>query len=182
MSKLASIVLGTVIAFMSGSCLWITGSSVVDDSISTRSDKPVDVSNSDNAFCRIDRRFPGFAGVVKKGDRLVLSFAKRPPRNLNQVTAALRRAPFSISGHPEVRRVRYGWCRLKEWYDHLASRALSLDGVVMSDIDESRNEIHIGVVDLERWEPEVRAIASRLGVPQRVLRVSRQSPLTPADL
>lgn len=130
----------------------------------------------DDLMCRLDKRFHGFAGVEQDGGNLILSFAEEPPRNLEKVKTALSRAGVAVSGRPQVRHVHYSFCRLQSWYNPLASEALGLEGAVLSDIDEGRNDLYIGVDDLERWEPRVRAIARRLGVPQEVLRVGEEEP------
>lgn len=130
----------------------------------------------DDVMCLLDKRFEGFAGVEKVGRNLVMSFAADPPKELNKVKLALRRRHIAVSGRPVVRRVRYGFCKLQRWYDPLTYEALALEGVVMSDIDESRNDLFIGVSDVDRWEPKVRAIADDLGVPQHVLRVGHSEP------
>lgn len=127
-------------------------------------------------MCRLDRRFPGFAGAViqTEGNSLLLLFARpRPSVDPRKVKAALSELGFGVNGRPVIRPVRYSFCQLKKWHDKLSEDVLKWRGAVSSDIDERRNELVIGVVEKNKWAPKVEAAARRLAIPLDAVRIRK---------
>jgi len=78
------------------------------------------------------------------------------------------------------RQVTYDFLQLKDWYDHVAMTALTLPGVVMTDIDEANNRLTFGVTEL-RHEAAVRSLLATNAVPQSVVHFEQWDPVVPQN-
>jgi len=68
------------------------------------------------------------------------------------------------------------WTDLARWHDAGTDAALSIDGVVWTDADESTNSVRVGVSDLAAMGL-VRSELSRLGIPASAVEVQRAEPI-----
>lgn len=154
-----------------------TGGTSEAESPTTNKSRGGGGKTDDEVMCQLDRRFRGFAGAFQDRGVLVLLFAKGSSvPDASDVKQALAQKGFAVAGKPAVRYVTYSFCTLKRWYDRLFDHVFQLDGVVAAGIDERRNRLVIGVADKDKWEPEVEAMAQRLRVPRRVIRVEEMGP------
>lgn len=69
-----------------------------------------------------------------------------------------------------VSSVDYAFADLNRWHDALTG-VFGLDGVVLTDLDERRNAVVVGVDDPTRRETAVRAYATQVGIPADALLV-----------
>lgn len=68
----------------------------------------------------------------------------------------------------QVRQARYDWIQLDAWYEQAWPAALSVQGAVLSDIDEGQNRLRFGGVDASAISAMAAAVAG--GRPERRLR------------
>lgn len=136
------------------------------------------ITDDDALMCRLEQRFDGFAGVVQKGGGMVeFLFSKDiAPNALEELKQQLASRGFAISGRSSIRRVRYDFCTLRRWYRPLSNEVFEIDGVVLTDIDEMRNRIVVGVVDRKSSEDEIARIAARFGIPKEAISVEQMEP------
>lgn len=122
---------------------------------------------------------PGYAGVIIQGG---CTFVVLLTDTLSQKAAAevyFRRQAESQrpSGHANCggpyrlgfRQVRYDFAQLYDWYVG-PFRIIPRDGVTMTDIDEARNQLAIGVADSAAYR-SVRRFVETLAIPTGVVRV-----------
>ncbi len=94
-----------------------------------------------------------------------------------RVRSAIEEAfPDSVpSAGIEVVQGQYGMTQLGGWYDdlrtRLASSALMPDGLAMTDLEEDRNRIEVGVTD-ESLVSKVNEVVSAAGIPSGAVRVT----------
>ena len=74
-----------------------------------------------------------------------------------------------------VQRGRWEFAQLAAWRGRLMP-VMSVPGVVLSDVDEARNQIRIGVEDAAAGE-RVRAVLARLDVPTEAVAVEVTEPI-----
>lgn len=132
----------------------------------------------DDEFADLVAEIPGFGGLYYDADGAPVVYMKNPSQ-LNgaraRVAAFLGRGAHGNTsrlmqitgevGRLRVRSARYDFRELRGWYDALLMPAVfTIPGVVMTDIDERRNQIVIGVRDAGSIR-SVRTRLSRLGVP-----------------
>jgi hypothetical protein len=122
---------------------------------------------------------PGYAGVIIHGG---CTFVVLLTDTLTQKTAAEayfrseteRRPPSARSNcggsyRFGFRQVRYDFAQLYDWYVG-PFRAIPREGVTMTDIDESRNQLAVGVEDSASYR-RVRRFVETLPIPQGAVRV-----------
>ncbi|CAN5274471.1 hypothetical protein BH24GEM2_BH24GEM2_12310 [soil metagenome] len=125
---------------------------------------------------------PGFAGVIVEGCTWVIFL-----RDLRHEAAArhyweprLRERELSARqncGVPRfvVRQVRYDFAQLREWYGKLGP-IWQVRGITMTDIDEARNRITVGVQD-EAARREVERVVAGLAIPSGVVETELIGPV-----
>ena len=132
----------------------------------------------DDEYADLVDEIPGFGGLYYDADGTPVIYLKSPATlgsARTRVAAHLERGAggnasriTQIAGEVSrlrVRSARYDFRELRGWYNgQLVSAAFAMPGVVMTDIDERRNQIVIGVRDGPSI-PAVRSSLSRLGVP-----------------
>lgn len=137
--------------------------------------------SDDDLWCGLSKQFPGFAGAVvdpEEGELRLLFADGSPKIDPESVKQALKHAGFDARGRPVVRRVIFDFCQLKKWSDRLSPQVLTMDGVVMSGIDESRNRLVFGVVDLEKSTTAIRREARRHRIPLQALLIQEMESFT----
>lgn len=138
-------------------------------------------TTSDDRLLAVAREVPGFGGAFVKGDatvgeaeRLFIWLVDRQPDRGQQAREALKRHLGSRFDQPvlEVLRADFDFAQLKTWHQEM-NAAFGLPGVVLTDVDETRNRLLIGVEDPEAQSPAVRTLASERGVPHQALEFVR---------
>jgi hypothetical protein len=119
----------------------------------------------DDQWAVTAREIPGgFAGIILEGGPVVFLV------DTTQREAALAAliARHAIPGrHPErarVRRARWDFAQLHEWYEYLNGHLTGDSGFAMGDIDEGHNQLTYGVAD-SAAQRRFEAILARLPVP-----------------
>lgn len=131
----------------------------------------------DDQLAQLNKAVPTFGGlfVDEEADTLFIYLTRSSPAALQSVARRLR-VLFDI---PERRtrmlRARYDWRQLKTWHDRITSGVFSVSGVTMSDIDDRRNRLTVGVADLGVRD-EVQRRLARLRIPREAVRIARRPP------
>jgi len=100
----------------------------------------------DREFAQIARQVSGFGGLSRRSDGSALVLLTDPTRaaSARQAIAAKARLFGSIDpSRIDVRVVKFDYLQLIDWRDRL--RSLDVPGLVFLDIDESANQLRIGV-------------------------------------
>lgn len=138
----------------------------------------------DDTLVAVGAAVPEFAGfwVDEAAGTLVVTLT-RPG---DAAGAAARGEIARLLGRPDlgdlrvvVRPARYSFGTLKGWHDAVSPEALALPGAVLTDVDERRNVVRVGVEDVDRHGPAVAAVAAAHGVPANALVIERAEPVVP---
>jgi hypothetical protein len=118
---------------------------------------------SDDRTAEIARQAPGgWGGTFLEDGRMIVYLVQ--PESADVAIPELRRLGAGVTRWAEIRRARWDFAQLYDWYRYLAHRGLwSIDGVWMSDIDESENRIQYGVTP--DGLPDLAELLTALGVP-----------------
>lgn len=103
----------------------------------------------DDEWANLAERVPGgFAGVLYVASKPVLLLTD-PSQAAAAKTALASSLPFFDVGSAEVRRARWNFAQLVDWYNYLSSQGAvwRTPGMVSSDKDEAINRIRYGVLD-----------------------------------
>jgi len=133
----------------------------------------------DDLLLEVATRVPGFGGMFIDEDGRLAVYLLDPAES-----SAAEEAIAAVFGRERIppRGVRaiqgqYGIQQLKGWYDRFLS-LFSIPGVVMTDLDEGRNRLTVGV---ER--PQVRAPVERelrrLDIPPEAVIIEVTGPIMP---
>lgn len=74
---------------------------------------------------------------------------------------------------------QYGFLQLKKQYDRMGGPILGISGVTLTDIDEARNRIRIGI-NTSNIEPLVVAQLNQLGIPREAVTIEVTGPIVPS--
>lgn len=148
--------------------------------------------NLDTLFLTLEEHFPGFAGFhFETSGALTLSVSEAIDSDqealLIEVGRAIRETYGDRVREPEqgprivVRKVKHGFRALSDAYATVMG-ALPFEGIVVSDLDEVRNTVTIGVLD-EDTAALVQKAWAQQALPSDLLHVEEWEPVMPrADL
>jgi hypothetical protein len=131
----------------------------------------------DDKFALVARQVPAFGGMFI-GQGRVLQVLLVDTRQFDAAQAAIvevfgrERLP---EGGAQAVECRYGFLQLKAWYDSQMMKTLSIPGVVMTSIAESKNRIQIGVKD-SSVIPQIEDALFNLGVPREAVNIVETAP------
>lgn len=108
---------------------------------------------------------PGFAGYFLANDvpTVYLTDPGQRPAAEEALSTWLSTRGFTASDL-RVRQARYDWIELDAWHEQAWPAALSVEGAVLSDIDEGNNRLRFGGVDAAAVSAMASAVAGA-GVP-----------------
>lgn len=125
------------------------------------------------------RAIPGFGGLFFENGQPTVALvdpAMRP--QAERVLAAFLRDHGFSESQLRVRPAAFGYEDIDAWYAAFWAEAFAEGGVVLADLNETRNAIVIGVEDGSRT-PGIRAVAARLGIPAAAVIVEEVEPIVP---
>lgn len=122
---------------------------------------------------------PGFAGYFLADDvpTVYLTDPAQRPAAEQALAGWLSSRGFAASDL-EVRQATYDWNQLDAWHEAAWPAALSVEGAVLSDIDEGNNRLRFGGVSLAAVSTISGAVAAA-GVPSDAFVVERVSAIAP---
>jgi hypothetical protein len=137
---------------------------------------PKQPANLDDLFEQVGRQAPGFGGMFRDGDVLKIYLTNQGQERRVQDAIAAVFGPDSIpGGGVAVLPARYNFGQLRAWHNHGAA-LLDVPGVVYTDIDETSNQLKVGVESAESFG-QVQAELRRLGIPPEAVQVILTDPI-----
>ncbi len=142
----------------------------------------------DEQLARIAEQIPGFGGIfLDENGRIVVSLVEGEITTHAKREIGLRLARALAWDDPRLRAgdfrilpARYSFLQLKEWHDRLFPQVFEVEGVTLTDIDEVRNRLRIGVESEESVEHVLGALAAA-GVPREAVIVEKVEPILPME-
>ena len=132
----------------------------------------------DREFAQIARDVPGFGGLARAADGSAVLYLTDPTRAdaAKQAVAARARLLRGIDlNRVQVRAARFDYVRLIDWRSRLREE-LDVPGLVFLDIDESNNQLRVGVRTGTSHDVVTAAITS-LDVPADAVTVEDAEPV-----
>lgn len=137
-------------------------------------------------FAEVTRRVPAFAGayVDDNNNDIMYVGLLDPARKAEAVRALAEVFGPERSSPREVRAVeaQFSFLVLKSWYEKLAPAVLALPGVALTDIDEKRNRLVVGI---ENENVQTRRLIeeqiNNFGIPHQAVIVEVTGPNLPAS-
>lgn len=183
---LASFGLLAVLALAIGGCTFFTEPGLetggASEGLQAQSLKtPARVQTIDDLFAKVARRVPAFGGMFLSDDGQVLQvyLTDLKAEVVSAVEAAIA-AVFGSESIPQggIRAIRgqYGFLQLKGWHDRMYMVLLTLPGVTLTDIDDARNRLLIGVEKMEMLELVEQELA-KLGIPGEAFIIEQAGPV-----
>jgi len=140
----------------------------------------------DDLLTRLSDQIPGFGGLfLDDRGQIAVYLVEGEVRTLSvrEIGATIARAlgweePRLLAGAVRLLPGRYTFRQLKEWHDQLFPHVFEIEGVTLTDIDEARNRLRIGVEDEAAAEAVIQTLGS-LGVPREAILVEEVEPILP---
>ena len=119
----------------------------------------------DDLLTRLSDQIPGFGGLfLDDRGQIAVYLVEGEVRTLSvrEIGATIARAlgweePRLLAGAVRLLPGRYTFRQLKEWHDQLFPHVFEIEGVTLTDIDEARNRLRIGVEDEAAAEADIQA-------------------------
>jgi len=101
-------------------------------------------------------------------------------RAVQRAIVAVFGATVIPQGGIEALQGQYGFLQLKEWYDRMVGPIFSIPGITLTDIDEARNRLRVGV---EKSDVEARIAdqLEKLGILREAVAIEVTGPIEPAQ-
>lgn len=148
---------------------------------------PSELRGLDAEFTRLAQEIPGFGGMFYDGDGRLNVFVAGDQSNRAAVTRALTnrvagglQVLAKVSGGVDrmvVRDGEYDFAQLSRWHGQMR-QVLGLDGVVFTDIDETRNRLRVGV-DADAMVAPIQVALERFEVPTEAVDIEVTEPVVP---
>jgi hypothetical protein len=132
----------------------------------------------DDPIAHMAKTAPAFGGMFIRDGVLNVYMTDRGASARAAATRALGQS-FDRSRLPRTVRVlkaRYSFARLERWQNRVTARLLGLPGVVMTDVDDTKNRLTVGVTS-GRARSTVRARLAKLHVPREAVRIQAATGL-----
>ncbi|MCS6816896.1 MAG: S1 family peptidase [Blastocatellia bacterium] len=140
----------------------------------------------DDRLVRLAEQIPGFGGLfLDENGQIAVYLVKGELTTLSvrEIGAAIARVldweePRLHAGAMRILPGQYDFRQLKEWHDQLSPKIFELEGVTLTDIDEARNRVRIGVEDEAAADAVIETLIS-LGIPREAILVEEVAPILP---
>jgi len=132
----------------------------------------------DDQLADVAKSVPGFGGMFISEDgalELLLLEGTQASLAENAISAVFQLDAVP-RGKVRVRPAQYGFVQLKQWHDAVSTDVLSLNGVVFTDLDESKNRLRIGVENSGMQKAVENKLAVS-GVPQEAVIIEVTDPV-----
>jgi hypothetical protein len=123
----------------------------------------------DVRLARVAHAEPAFGGMFERKGVLHVYLTDRSATARAAAKRALRRSNF------KVLKARYGFAQLELWKKRLTAGVLGHAGAVLTDIDDRRNRLTVGVKD-KRTRLLIEARIAALGIPKAAVRIEEVTP------
>lgn len=134
----------------------------------------------DDLLLEIARRVPSFGGMYTDAQGHLYVYLLEPDARV-EAEAAIRSVfgPDTLPAEGiRVVLAQYSFLDLKAWHDRLTGVVLNKPGVVLTDVDESRNRLLIGTIT---GKPPARldTLLKKLAIPREAVIVEKVEPIGP---
>ena len=128
----------------------------------------------DEWFVLTARQVPGFAGIYydQQGVR-VIRLVDVTKRAAAEAALAERLAEFPAAAGTRVLRADYNFLELDEWRSLARHAVMLVPGITSLDLDEMRNRLVIGIVDLSAQDL-VESILAELSIPREAVVITEE--------
>jgi hypothetical protein len=132
----------------------------------------------DDQYASIAKRVPAFGGFYVDGSSLNVWLTD----DGESLDAAVQEI-LSLPEHhgladltPEALPARYSFLQLFCWHWYQMSAVPEPDGIILTDIDDAKNRLTVGVEDLAAQGPAVRAWLVEAGIPLEAVDIIEEEP------
>ncbi len=147
---------------------------------------PLSEETLDDHLARLAEQIPGFGGIfLDENGQVAVYLVKGEVTTLSvrEIGATIARTlgwdeRRLRAGAIRILPGQYSFRQLKEWNDQLFPHIFEIEGVTLTDIDEARNRLWIGVESEEVAETVIETLVS-LGVPREAVLVEEVEPILP---
>lgn len=136
----------------------------------------------DQLLAQVSERVPEFGGTYideGRGSLFIWSTEVRASVGTaaaNALVDVLRQTDLSALT-PVVLQANYTFAQLQQWHDRMASEVLALQGVVLTDIDDARNRLRVGVENVTEHRTQVEETLSALAIPSEAVLIEQVGPI-----
>ena len=132
----------------------------------------------DDQLAEVAERVPAFGGMFfdEANNLCVYLLDATQEKAAEAAIAALFGADYIPPSGLRVLKGQYGFSQLKQWHDHMTGPVLAIPGVILTDIEEAKNRLKIGI--------EKRAITSQvekklvqLKIPRKAVIIEETQPI-----
>ena len=146
---------------------------------------PQRISTLDDLFVGVAKIDPDFGGMFLRGDEPVLHvyLLDPSPDGVKAVEAAITKVfgrQIIPKGGVKALQGRYGFLQLKQWYDRMRGSVLVIKGVTLTDIDEAKNRLRIGIKKKE-YEARVIRQVEKQKIPREAVVIEVTGPIMPVS-
>jgi hypothetical protein len=163
---------------MVGLTLLLGGCALFQSGIDSQNAQPTDPLTIDEKYLKIAQSVPGFGGMfidqtgtlnVYLTDQMQIASAQ------SEIAAVFG----NLVPQANVKSLKgdYNFVELKRWSDKLL-RLFDIQGVILTDIDDTQNRLKVGVEDLSIAGQVEQALA-KLGVPRVAVNIEQTEPIIP---
>jgi len=134
----------------------------------------------DDLLVEVAQRAPGFGGMfIDQEGSLSVYLLDVTQKTAAEATIA---AVFGRDRIPpsgiRVLQGQYSFLQLKQWHDRLSPVVLAIPGVILTDIDEAKNRLRVGVERL-KMTSRVEQQLAKLGIPREAVIIEETEPIKP---
>ncbi|MBI3951076.1 MAG: hypothetical protein HY314_11560 [Acidobacteria bacterium] len=136
----------------------------------------------DDQFASIAKQVPAFGGLFyDEMGQLTMYLVESEPNLQEAVDLAIeafRKRDGRITSADLIRVLpgQYSFLQLKQWHDRLFVPVFSIQGVILTDVDEATNRLRIGVESLEIAD-QVEEELAQLGIPREAVIIEETEPI-----
>ncbi|MBI3951075.1 MAG: hypothetical protein HY314_11555 [Acidobacteria bacterium] len=148
--------------------------------LQSRSIEGIKEKTFDDLLVEVAKRAPGFGGMFidEEGALSVYLLDVTQKATAEAAIAAVfgpdRIPPSGI----RVLQGQYSFVQLKQWHDRLSPTVLARPGVILTDIDEAKNRLRVGVEKLELAK-QVEEELTKLDIPRKAVLIEVTEPVKP---
>ncbi len=133
------------------------------------------IGNIHDAFADIGMKVHGFGGMFVDEDKDTLYVYVVPGQagdvdELDQAITDVLGSKRPPQRHIRVLAGQYTFLELQDWYSHMRSRVLPMDGVVLTGIDDRKNRLKVGV-ESSAAAAAVQTELDALGIPRLAVNI-----------
>jgi hypothetical protein len=145
-----------------------------------------DLETYDDHLANVAKQVPGFGGMFFDQDGTLQVYMAGQKEPLSATSMAFLGDVLArefgngerlSSRGMEIREGKFDFLTLHGWHQQMSPEVLDIPGVVSTDIDESENQLRIGITDEPGLMEEVKNHLSKLGLPDDAVMIRQEKPI-----